>query len=258
MLSITRSALSSEATAVCRCLAKPTTSVFKRQFNSASPGTPRHPSTQNTSSADVEHSHHDLFNFRVENTASLRRSPQSSGINHLPPASTQQPTTAPAFLALKQPLRVPFHISFDAANLHQPDPAKLRATVRFQYFPECSRLVREQLGHATRAVSLDWRQTAVKPEWTLSPSSWEPSQTRLLLRQALGEEDAAAWMSRRWVVLRVVRSLEAEKGQHEAEMTLEYDSLDAERSWTGSRGSHDAGSVDRRPSIDVRVLALLE
>lgn len=259
MLSVTRAALSSEATAACRRLGKPTTSVFKRQFNSASPGTPRHPSTQNTSSAYVEHSHHDLLNFSIENQASLRRSTQHSSISQLPPASTQQPTTAPALLALKHPLHVPFPLSFDAANLSQSDPNKLRATVRFQYFPECSRLVREQLGQATHAVPFDWCQTAVKPEWTTSPSSsWEPSQTRLLLRQALGEQDAVEWMSRRWVVLRVVRSLEAEEGQHEAEVMLEYDSSNVEGRRAESRGSHDAEAVGRGTSIDVRVLALLE
>ncbi|ETN37183.1 uncharacterized protein HMPREF1541_08173 [Cyphellophora europaea CBS 101466] len=150
-----------------------------------------------------------------------------------------------------RPVRFP--LSFDAQNLLQQEASKLRATVKFQYFPECARLVREHLG-AAQAVPFDWRQrqrqplSSVKPDWS---HGMQPPKT--CLRQALGDEEAAFWVARGWVVVCLSRGLML--GDEEVKLALEHDSK-VDSAVRDSLGSSDvAGSG---PCIEVRVLALLK
>lgn len=99
-------------------------------------------------------------------------------------------------------------------------------------------------------MPFDWRQTAVKPDWGQTAA---PPKTSL--RQAVGDEDAASWMGRRWVIVTLSRPL-GETAGTQTRIALEYDTQ--EGWWANERGASEADVVDGACSIDVRVLARLE
>lgn len=148
----------------------------------------------------------------------------------------------PRSLSSGEPLSVEAPLHHERISFRHSDLSKLRSTVRFLYYPECARLIREHLP-VSCAVPCDWRHSISKLDWTINRPLPDA-----ILRRTLGDEEAASWSSKHWAVFRISRPLD--QADDLVDITLEYDSKDL------SLQQHPPEADDA--SVDVRVLALLQ
>jgi hypothetical protein len=186
------------------------------------------------------------------------------------------PTASTPFLPTK-PLEIPYPLSFPASNLSTPDPLRLRATIRFQYYPECARLVREVLG-ASEAVPFDWSRAPTHQQ--RGPPSQTSGATALeILSRTLHPDEAACWQAGRWGIVCVERNIAILNGlvgsqtDGVARVTADFDSAppvqllhqpaDMSELSGGDMGVSDQGAMlgaareQERHVVTVRVLCLL-